>query len=705
MPPYLSELNPQQLEAVLHGGSPLLILAGAGSGKTRVLTAKIAHLVAGGADPRSILAVAFTNKAAEEMRDRVARLVPEAGEVMIKTFHAFGAWLLRRNARALGLAEPFTIYDEEDSLSLLEAVLDRDLPRSQLKELATRISRAKDAGLGWRDDLSAFGLSCQAAGLEFPEVYRLYQERLESTGNVDFGDLILLPVRLLEGSPEVRRRINQRFRFILVDEYQDSNHAQFRLLSLLYDGENTLCVVGDEDQSIYGFRGAELGNILGFAEAFAGARVIRLEQNYRSTQNILQAATGVVENNFRRLGKTLWTRNPLGAPVVYTLLEDQDQEARFCAELLKDGDYGNTAILYRMNFQSRVFETMFSRLGIPYRVVGTWRFYEREEVKDALAYLSLLANPQDEVAFRRAVNKPRRGVGARSVEAVLARRRSGGQNLLGAARAALASLPGQAGAGVRAFLNTMEGLAEKMERLSLEGLVRAVILESGLHNWYRGRDKLEETGRAANLEELVSAAAEYAPGREGLAQLLEGIELGSHEEDPFSQSGRVTLITAHNTKGLEFDRVIITGLEEGIFPHCASAGALDFPAGDRNVPAGELDLEEERRLFYVGATRARRALYLTAARRRRLFGRLAAGKPSQFLGEIPVRCLQRTGAQAQQDGLPLGSGVYHDEYGPGIVTQKWTSEGVDMVAVRFDSGRIARFPVKYTRLERISRET
>ncbi len=693
---YLNALNPRQREAVLHFGNPLLILAGAGSGKTRVITTKIAYLVDyKGFTPESIMAVAFTNKAADEMRERVRALYPRTEGASIKTFHSFGAWLLRRHAHLLGLPEYFTIYDEEDSRSLLKSIFEEKIPLPELKDLYRKISRAKDYCLWPHDDLSAFDLVSPRAGLDFSDIYRLYNEKLRRTGNVDFGDLIMLSVKLLKDFPQVRQRIKQRFRVILVDEYQDSNVAQFMLLKELY-GSNYLCVVGDEDQSIYGFRGAEVRNILSFSNAFPHTTIIRLEENYRSTQNILEVAASVVDHNVNRLGKTLWTKNPAGAPVVSARLEDQTHEAQFCVDLLKDGNYRDTAILYRMNFQSRVFETMFQRLGIPYRVVGTLKFYEREEVKDALAYMALLANPKNEIAFCRVVNKPRRGIGAKSLKKILENRDKAGSDLLNSCKLSLPSLSAGAASGVRGFLAIMESLKAELSRAPLSGLVNALILETGLYEYYREREGMAGSGKMENLEELINAASEYPVGLEGLCFFLESIGLNSSDENPYRRTNQVNLITVHNTKGLEFDRVIITGLEDGIFPHYTKTVS--------GLPLQGDDLEEERRLFYVGVTRARESLYLTSCRKRTVFGSLKKSEPSQFLKEIPKEHLCIYGASSEEDEFPLGCAVYHDDYGTGIITRKWYEEDRKAVIVRFDSGKSARFILRYSSLERTSRE-
>ncbi len=703
-PGYLSILNPEQRKAVEHFGSPLLILAGAGSGKTRVITTKIAYLIDRmGMSPRSILAVTFTNKAAQEMRERVLSLVPHAEEVMVRTFHSFGAWLLRRNSTLAGLDPSFLIYDDEDSANLLKGILG-DEDKNSLRRTHAEISRVKDLGIeaGEADERIA------RAGCP-PDVYRAYQERLRRTGNVDFGDLILLPMKLLRDSPELRERTQARFQVVLVDEYQDSNIAQFQLLKALYRPGNYLCVVGDDDQSIYRFRGAEVGNILSFSEAFPGTEVVRLERNYRSTASILAAASAVVANNTGRLGKTLWTEKAAGEPVTVSCLSDQDEEARFCGQLALDGFPGSTAILYRMNAQSRPFEELFFRAGIPYRVVGAVRFYSREEVKDAIAYLALLANPRDEVSFARIINKPARGIGKASVEKIIGRWRAAGGSLWEACSAVSALLPAKARTGIEELLSCYGELRGRMDSTPLGELARFMISRTGLYESYKTRDKADGTAKAGNLEELVSAMSAYGSGGEALSRFLENSALASAVEEPEAgrpQAGegrdagegrsagepddKVTLITLHNTKGLEFDRVIITGLEEGIFPHESSLLSLD-------------ELEEERRLFYVGITRARERLMLTWCRRRRVFGRYAEMEPSRFLDELPEDQVRRLGEEEDQvDEYPLGCGVFHDEYGPGIVERKWYTHGNLLIQVRFRSGRVAKFVPKYNRLERIS---
>ncbi len=453
-------------------------------------------------------------------------------------------------------------------------------------------------------------------------------------GNADFGDLISLPVRILRENPEIRERTRDRFRVIMVDEYQDSNVAQHQLLRELYREDSYLCVVGDDDQSIYRFRGAEVRNILKFGDDFPGTQIVRLEENYRSTPSILKLASSVVACNTGRLGKTLWTRRRDGPEPVLMYLDDEDEEARYCARLLSAENYGRTAILYRTNAQSRLFETLFLRANVPYRIVGTLRFYEREEVKDTLAYLRLVANPRDEVSFRRIINKPSRGLG----------NASGRQDCFACGRSPRQPSrcrpfrgfgPGKRQAKVdRRVPRTLRGSSPSFSTgARWPEFVEQLIEKSGLHYYHEHQDETAGSQKLENLEELVNAASLYEKGREGLQQFLEGIELdSSRQNDDEQDPNRVTLITMHNTKGLEFDRVIITGLEEGLFPR----------GSDESVD----ELEEERRLFYVAITRARDELFLSSCASRVVHGRRMILQPSRFLGEIPEELIERAGAPA-----------------------------------------------------------
>jgi DNA helicase II / ATP-dependent DNA helicase PcrA len=483
---------------------------------------------------------------------------------------------------------------------------------------------------------------------------------------------------------------------VLVDEYQDSNVAQFQLLKQLWCPGTYLCVVGDDDQSIYRFRGAEVGNILGFPDVFPGTQIVRLERNYRSTQAILDVASAVVSNNKGRLGKTLWTEKPGGEPPQVICLRDQEEEAEFCARLVLDDFPGTTAILYRMNAQSLHFENHFTRRGIRYRLVGTVRFYAREEVKDALAYLSLMLNGRDEVSFRRIVNKPGRGIGAASVEKIVTEWKAGEGTLLDACRRLIPRLPPRGRAGLTDLLSSLTELGGRLEDTALPELARAMLLRTGLHQMYTARERSDGVDRVANLEAMVSDMAGCEAGTEGLEKYLEAVALASPLDVSAASDtdARVTLITLHNTKGLEFDRVIITGLEEGIFPHDSSSGSTE-------------DLEEERRIFYVGITRARERLLMTWCLDRRIFGRTTEMSPSRFLDEIPPDAVQKIGEETDQgedDRFSVGAGVFHEEYGTGVVQRKWYSEGALLVQVRFTSGRVAKFLPKYARLERVSLE-
>jgi DNA helicase-2/ATP-dependent DNA helicase PcrA len=732
--PYLEPLNPEQKQAVLHTGKPLLILAGAGSGKTRVITTKIAWLISEqGMDPRSILAVTFTNKAAREMAERAKLIEPRSEGAMLRTFHSFGAWFLRRNGSYSGLSSSFVIYDDDDVISLLSGIME-NAPKPEVKQCAHNISRAKDYFLSPDDPL----LAKIDSRKKFREIYKRYEERITQIGNVDFGDLIKKPVEILRSQPEVARRFHDRFKVIMVDEYQDANVAQFHLLKELCGPETYVCVVGDDDQSIYRFRGAEVKNILEFPDRFSGADIIRLERNYRSTDPILKAASSVVDYNHGRLGKVLRAEKGNGPLPVLACLPDQDDEAAFCAEKIessvKEGEtlWSDWAILYRTNAQSLGFETLFLRKGIPYRVVGSLKFYEREEIKDALALLSFMVNPKDEVNFRRVVNKPARGVGAVTVDKIIEACDQHDGNLIEAGRNI--ELAAKARAGLDKFYKVIEDAKtfltnsnkdEKIKKttakkrasqkrkeglISGEGLsvcVTQLVVDSGLAEYHALQDEITGNSKLGNLQELVNAASEYPQTHEGLIEFLEDIELDrsieSADKSANSQNS-VTLITFHNTKGLEFKCVIMTGLEQGIFP--------------REDKKGE-ELEEERRLFYVGATRAMEELYLTSCSLRRMYGKTTPTQPSLFLREIDSSCLQtyntaKHGVSArsfnpynfnndavknneveERAGWRRGERVFHEDYGYGAVMEVRDSEDGPIVRIRFDNGKETRFLSEY----------
>ncbi|MDR0569247.1 MAG: ATP-dependent helicase [Spirochaetaceae bacterium] len=720
---YLEALNPEQRNAVVHTGNPLLILAGAGSGKTRVITTKIAYLIREqGVDPRSILAVTFTNKAAAEMAER-AKLIDERADLaVIRTFHSFGAWFLRRHSGFANLTPGFTVYDENDTRSLLSLIM-RNASKTDIAQFARNISRAKDAFLSPDDP----NLPLIDYREEFRNVYAQYEERLAQTGNPDFGDLIKKPVEILRTQPETARRFKERFQVILVDEYQDANTAQFELLKELCGPRTYLCAVGDDDQSIYRFRGAEVRNILEFPERFAGTAIIRLERNYRSTAPILRVASSVVSNNRGRLGKNLSAQRTAGKKPVLAFLPNQDEEVFFCARLIalsvrpdreNPASYADWAVLYRTNAQSLGFETEFLRRNIPYRVVGSLKFYERAEVQDALALLALLANPKNEVAFRRVLNKPVRGAGPAVAGRIAAEAAAGDGNLLTAARRLLPSLPAKARSGVEAFLNALKSGQDaltgdpaspakadnpargKGDRLnSGEGLslcAATLIRNTGIDEYHTMQDEAAGNQRISNLQELVNASSLYPASADGLIAFLEHIALDrSLEEAQKTASGEtrdaVTLITLHNTKGLEFRRVIMTGVEQGVFPR-------DEKKGD--------DLEEERRLFYVGATRAMDELYICSSALRRVYGYAMPMQPSLFLYEMDTRDMQILGAPPNRSfpqSVPTpqeekisqlwdkGDRLFHEDQGYGSVTGIRNSGEGPIIQVQFDTGKELNF--------------
>jgi DNA helicase-2/ATP-dependent DNA helicase PcrA len=649
----LEGLNPEQRDAVAHGEGPLLILAGAGSGKTRVLTHRIAYLLrTGQARADEILAITFTNKAAQEMRERVEQLVGRATRAMwVMTFHSACARMLRADAHRLGYTRQFTIYDSADSRRLLKKCLDDldvDAKRFTPRAMQSQISDAKNklrSADEYRQLVGSFFEQTVA------DVYEQYERELHRMNAMDFDDLLVRSVNLLELFQEVRDRYSNAFRWVLVDEYQDTNHVQYRWLQLLSSEHRNLAVVGDDDQSIYGFRGADIRNILDFEDFYNDAHTVKLEQNYRSTQTILSAANAVVSHNRGRKSKALWTDAGEGDPIRVRELADEHAEARFvAAEVQRLVDEGASraeiAVFYRTNAQSRVLEDMLVRAQIGYQVIGGTKFYERAEIRDAMAYLTFLVNPQDAGAFTRVANSPRRGLGATSLSRVLTHADTMGISIWEAAQAP-ESVPGLGTAAQKAlgrFMSTMERLRERVEAEAEVGdLLHDTLHESGYLEALEAERTIEAQGRMENLEELVRVAREYdALNREGeeygLGEFLQQISLLAETDNLRDDEGLVTLMTLHNAKGLEFPIVFIIGMEDGVFPH---SRALD-----------EGGLEEERRLAYVGITRARRELTLTWARRRNAFGAEGTGIRSRFIDEIP-RDLTDQAARAAA-GLPTG---------------------------------------------------
>jgi len=694
LPDYLSVLNEEQLQAVVHEGSPLLILAGAGSGKTRVITTKIAYLIdKKHLDPYSILAVTFTKKAANEMRQRAELLSPKAQYAQIKTFHSWGAYFLRKYYQAAGVSSTFTVYDEDDMVTLVTKSYP-SLTRVQASAFVHKISLAKDYCLG-PDSLELDQIDSDE---KFREVYAAYQQRLEATGNVDFGDLIMKPYLVLRDNEALKLEMQKRYRVILVDEYQDSNVAQFLLLkelSGIADGSSTyVCVVGDDDQSIYKFRGAEVQNILNFQNQFPGTKLVRLQTNYRSTQEILSCADSVVRNNESRLGKTLVAARGKGKKPALVFLPDQDDEVEFCASIIeqaheKNVPYSDWAILYRLNAQSSGFEHTFIHKKIPYQIVGSLKFYEREEIKDLLAWLGFLVNQKDEVSFRRIINKPARGVGPGTQDKIInAFIDEKCQSILDGAKEI--KLTKKAKDGFDAFVSLVDDFSKSLNSKENEGkklteLISEINEKSLLNEYYKGQDEISGTQKTANLEELANNAMFYPLSVQGLLDFLDSIQLDrtTQDEDESDDQDRVTLITLHNTKGLEFNRVIISGMENGIFPREDKSFA---------------ELEEERRLFYVGITRARNELYLTSTRQRRLYGRTNYMEPSLFLSEIDGAYLRVLGQKpssfaegSASDPIAKkwtkGKIVYHDDYGEGVISSaRFSDEGKWVINVDFFNG-------------------
>src|SRR5215216_4023599 len=645
---FLSQLNEQQREAVLATEGPLLILAGAGSGKTRVIAHRIAYLIAEKKVPNwNILAVTFTNKAADEMRQRVQRLLhtQERNDLpLLSTFHSLCVRILRQDIEKLNdrYTRRFTIYDQDDSIRLIkQCIRELGFDEKYLAPRATQsaISSAKNRG----EDPTAFAAHAEYVDerrAAMGKVYQMYEDRLHSNNALDFDDLLIKTVRLLRDVDEVREKYNNKFRYILVDEYQDTNSLQFALIRLMTQKSQNICVVGDEDQSIYKWRGADISNILNFEKQFPNTKTIRLEQNYRSTQTILDAAGAVVKHNLERKGKNLWTSNPRGGRVGYYQAFDAEAEARWVAQKIvehrrEERDI-RSAVLYRTNSQSRVFEEAMRRASLQYNIIGGFSFYERMEVRDIIAYLKLALNPNDSIALQRVINSPPRGIGKTTIEEI-ERRAKDYELSLWETISNVIEQPGSLGPraisalkSFRSIINKLAKLAETPDESSKEpvsDVVRAAIIETGYELALRGERTDEAEGRLENLQELVNAAVDYDDqGIEGLREFIDHSALISDQDD-YKRDAPVTLLTAHSAKGLEFPLVFIVGLEDGLFPHSRA----------KTDPA---ELEEERRLAYVAMTRAERYLYVTHAMKRRVYGEELASEPSPFLNEMPSELLE-----------------------------------------------------------------
>src|SRR6266540_1904574 len=707
---YLADLNPAQREAVLHTEGPLLVVAGAGSGKTRVLTHRVAHLIAAcGARSQEILAITFTNKAAGEMRSRLEGLLGGvARAIWILTFHAACGRILRREAPRLGYRTNFTIYDQADQIRLTKACLEeleRDPKRFVPRGIHAQISAAKNNLVGpdeYRSRVASFYDQTVA------DTYELYQRRLFASNAVDFDDMLFLCVEALDRFPEARKRWQKAFRYVLVDEYQDTNHAQYRLLQLLAEKHRNVCAVGDPDQSIYAFRGADIRNILEFERDFGETRTVALEQNYRSTNTILSGANAVIANNRERKPKALWSELGEGDPVRVLEVEDEHAEARFVAAqiagLVEEGFSGSeVAVFYRTNAQSRVLEDVLVRQAIAYQVIGGPRFYERAEVKDLVAYLQVIDNPYDAVSLLRMANRPRRGIGDSSLTRLQSYADAHGlslwESLEHAEEAGVGAAPLRAVQGLRTLLQSL--MAGALE-LSVPEVVERVLQRSGYMDALEAERTIEAQGRMENLQELVGVAREYQETAEepSLSSFLQEISLYSDQDALREQESLVTLMTFHNAKGLEFRAVFMIGMEEGIFPHIRSIE--------------ENEVEEERRLCYVGMTRAKERLVLTHAAARTLFGRREWNLPSRFLDELPEAHVERErlrpaswrgyGSQpvAPQRDVPelaTGDSVRHGTLGEGVVT---AIDAGGVVTVQFADGVERRLMLEYAPLERIS---
>ena len=647
--PLLEALNEQQREAVQETDGPVLVLAGAGTGKTRVITYRVAYLIQKGVAGHAILAVTFTNKAANVMKERIGDLLRSGGhdasDIWVSTFHSLCARLLRREALQAGLPRDFAIYDDDDQTAAVKRTLQKlDLSAEDYppRSVRAQISHAKNHGIT-ADEMESDAIKMRDETRKtVARIFRGYDEMLRSASALDFDDLLLRAVELLREKPDVRAAWNARFQYLMVDEFQDTNRAQEELVRLLAGPRKNVCVVGDEDQSIYGWRGARAGNLKRFTEDFPGAKIIRLEENYRSTQTILDAAAAVVRNNSERLGKTLQATLGAGAPLRFFEAQDSSAEADFiCGELstiVRNDPDARVAVLYRTGAQSRSFEEVLRRLGIRYRVVGGFSFYERAEVRNAIAYVRLLFHPEDDVALLRVLNVPPRGIGTVTVAVLETRARMTGKSLWEVICAGEYSAVKKLTGALEGFRSLIETLQAECKDLPPAQLIERVLDRSSYLDWVEQQDNLEHSSRAENLRELANAMAEATEQGQTLEDLLDHAALAS-DSDEFDETIPVSLMTLHSAKGLEFDTVFLAGLEEGLLPHSRALGS--YP-----------EIEEERRLFYVGMTRAKRSLVLSRAIYRRNYGeeRLRASSASRFLAEIPGELVEAAAGSLSQPG-------------------------------------------------------
>jgi DNA helicase II / ATP-dependent DNA helicase PcrA len=649
-------LNPQQLEAVQATEGPVLILAGAGSGKTRVITYRVVHLVEGvGVRPDSILAVTFTNKAADQMKFRVRNLLQgsRSGDPLISTFHSFCVRLLRREIHELGYSRDFTIYDDSDQMQVVKASMKElkvDEKIVSARTIQSRISSAKNHGKS-PDKLTE---ESWEASWEFTAaVFRDYDKRLKKSNALDFDDLLIKSVEIFDKSPEIANRYSARYPYVMVDEYQDTNRQQYRLVRHLTSTHSNVCVVGDEDQSIYSWRGADIQNILSFEKDYPSVRVIRLEQNYRSTKTILAAASAVVANNEMRKGKSLWTQNPPGERITYMEASDSDEEAMFTAEKIlgyqKSRPDARIAVLYRTNFLSRVMEEKLRRYNLKYRIAGGFSFYERAEIKDMIGYLTIALNPQDSVHVLRVINSPARGIGKSTTDTLQDIAVERETSVWGAIKIAIEEqrFPTRTIRALESFHQMVESFIQGAPDLSNAQLLEKIVTATKYVEMLHEEGTEEAMNRVENIRELLTAAEESQERGEQLRDFLDHAALVS-DQDSYDEQAPITLMTLHTAKGLEFPVVFIMGLEEGLFPHSRSIG-------DAN------QLEEERRLFYVGMTRAEEKLYLSSARFRRYFGNAdqQVSEPSRFLTEVPQELVEDAN-ESRRRPVPQYSGTTYN---------------------------------------------
>lgn len=738
----LSVLNKPQREAVECLEGPLLVLAGAGSGKTRVLTYRIANLIQHGVAPWNILALTFTNKAAREMRERTEALVSaSAADMWVMTFHSCCTKMLRFDADKIGYERNFLIYDDGDQMNLITDILkqmgknDKNVPKRQIKEMISDAKNMANDPVAYLEESFADDLTI--------EVFKRYQKRLKEANAFDFDDLLLKVVELLKKNPDVLEKYRKKFKYVLVDEYQDTNAVQYELIELLCREHSNICVVGDDDQSIYGWRGADIRNILDFEKDFKGAKVIRLEQNYRSTSQILDAANAVIKNNTGRKSKTLWTDKKGGEKITYELVPTEREEASYiCKTILQNvkngAKYSDHAILYRMNAQSRVLESTLINYGIPHKVYGGMRFFERKEIKDILAYLRLIYNPNDDVSFLRIVNVPKRSIGDSTLKKLADKAEEMGESLFVAAMDDT-GLDSKTASKLRSFTDTMAELMAMCATMPLSLFTEELINHIGYEAYLRSEDKKGETeGRMDNLRELVGNIAEIEKDVDedseitALQAFLENVALVSDIDGMNDENDTVSLMTLHSAKGLEFERVFIAAMEENIFPSSRANARLSLD-----------DMEEERRLCYVGITRAKQKLYLISCETRMLFGSYSSNRRSRFVDEIPPELIEMPQPKKQQAALSSFGGsssalypqhasahmltkktetvaskpkavqspvakqfsvndkVRHAQFGEGTVVNVSGTGSTMVVNIHFADGKIKNFAAAYAPIEKI----